>query len=106
MRRSFFVIFFMILGLIGLVAALRLWQTANTTPLTATPLMTEAVVKAGTATETQVACQIIDRAAAPDLRVALAVDSMYQQMPLFKTPVALVVTEAKPYSVGCIEADK
>lgn len=107
MRRFVFVMIVIGLG-IGVVAVamtLLSAQTATQTP-TPQPLATTSSEALLSPTSTEVACTLldVDMDAAPDLHLALAIDSMYEEMPLFQTPVAVVVTQEKPFNVGCIEA--
>jgi hypothetical protein len=84
-QRSIFIVLLVLLGA-GIVAAGFAWQQANTFSSTPTPI----------------ACQLIDVQETPNLQIGLAIDSMYESMPLMKTPVAMVATQEKPFAVGCV----
>jgi hypothetical protein len=85
MQRAIFIVFLLLLG-VGVVAAGFVWQHGTT--LSSTP--------------TSAACQMVDIQGTPNIQVGLAIDSLYNAMPQMKTPVAMVATQYKPFTVGCV----
>jgi hypothetical protein len=83
-RSIFIVLLVLLVG--GIVAVGFAWRQANTSSSTPTPI----------------ACQVVDIQGTPNLQIGLAIDSMYESMPLMKTPVAVVATQEKPFAVGCV----
>lgn len=104
MRRLFFVTIFILAAAAVLALALRLSQASlGFTPMAMTTLTPEdQAAQVAAPTHTQVACTLIDAAPVQDAQLALAVDTMYAQLPQFKTSVPIAATEDKPFSVGCL----
>lgn len=86
MRRSIFMVFLILLS-VGIVAAGFAWQRRQSESVTPMPI----------------ACQMIDVQGTPNIQLELAVDTLYEAMPQMKTPVAMVSTPQKPFTVGCVE---
>ncbi|GEM_PF-3513409 len=105
MRRSIFIIVSVLMGIALAWVGLRLWSRV-TAPAAATILITQAETNTVAATAPAKACQLLDSPGPTNLKEALAIDSMYQQMPMFQTPLALVATPDKPFAVGCILPEK
>jgi len=104
MRRFVFVMIVVGLG-IGILAAAMVLLSAQTPALTPTPVprITNTAEAAVAPTGTEAACTLLDMDAPQNLQEALAIDTMYESMPMFQTPVAVVPTQGKPFSVGCIQ---
>lgn len=81
MPRSIFIVFLLLIG-VG-IAAVGFAAQRGSAP-------------------TDTACQLVDIQGTPNIQVALAIDSLYEAMPQMKTPVAMVVTQEKPFTVGCV----
>ena len=88
MRRAIFIVL-LVLFSAGIVAAGFAWQRGNT--LSSTP--------------TENSFQMIDVHGTPDIQLGMAIDSLYEQMPHMKTPVALFATQDKPFAVGCLAGE-
>ena len=88
MRRAILTILLVFL-IVGIVGAGFAWQRGNT--LSSTP--------------TENSCQMIDVHGTPDIQLGMAIDSLYEQMPHMKTPVALFATQDKPFAVGCLAGE-
>jgi len=88
MRRAIFIVL-LVLFSAGIVAAGFVWQKTH----------------AASSTAADLTCQMIDVHGTPDIQLGMAIDTLYEQMPQMKTPVAMVATQEKPFTVGCLAGD-
>lgn len=87
MRRAIFIVL-LVLFSVGIAAAGFAWQRANAISDTAADSACEMIVVHGT----------------PDIQLGMAVASLYEQIPQMQTPVVMVATQEKPFTVGCLAA--
>ena len=87
MRRAIFIVL-LVLFSAGIAAVGFARQHANTVSSTAADST----------------CQMIDVHGTPNIQLGMAIDSLYEQMPQMKTPVAMIATQEKPFTVGCLAA--